>query len=431
MLKDPPLAGVDEVESGILRWRERALDFVLWVALTTSIVPLVMVFSIAPGFVPAVFRFFSLAMYLLLLAAALARRLPHAVRGWVLVAVVFSVAAMALAATGLEGAGRLLLLAAPLYGMVLLGARAGYLAAAASLALYATAAYLNAHDLLPRVPLASDRGYQVQLWILQGAMMVAILGPVVVLINRFIDLLRGALRAERVAVLRIGEADRERRRLELVLLETGERQRREVGHQLHDGPCQQLTAALLRCKVAQKSLTARGAQQEVEHIEAIAEMLDASVGEIHDLARGLSPPALSPGALPAALADMARSVGTTASIACEFAHDGAALPDSPGTASQLFRIAQEAVNNAARHGKPTRIRIELARGENSLRLTVRDDGVGLPSDADRGGMGLRIMRHRAELMGGTLAVGPADGAGTAIVCTVPVPSPGAAREERP
>jgi signal transduction histidine kinase len=180
--------------------------------------------------------------------------------------------------------------------------------------------------------------------------------------------------------------------------------------------------------VAENSLAARGSREDVAHIQAIAELLDTSAGEIHDLARGLSPPALAPGALAAALNDLAQRVRTAGPIKVEFLHDGLAQPEDPEVTSQLFRIAQEAVSNAVRHAKPERIRVELTRGDRGLRLLVRDDGVGIPPESGREGMGLRIMRYRAELMGGSLSIGPAPGGGTLVTCTLPSAAPNATRD---
>jgi signal transduction histidine kinase len=418
-LEDVPVVGNDEVELGILRWRKRALDRVLWVVLGIGIVPILVAFLVSPHSASLRLRLLSLGIYLLLVAVALARQVPHQVRGWGFVLAGFGFAGMAFAATGLHGAGRLFLVALPLHALVLLGPRSGYVAAAMSLTIYALAALLGAGGALKPDPFFRDDTFGAEFWLLQGAMLLLVLGPILVLVNRFVGLLQGALAAERAATGQIAEEARERHRLERVLLETGERERRDVGHQLHDGPCQEITAALLRCKVAENLLAARGSREEIGHIRAIAEMLDSSVGEIHDLARGLSPADLSPGALASALSDLARRVHASGGVECDFVHDGLAEPEAAGTSSQLFQIAREAVSNAIRHGKPRQIRIELARNDGTLRLVVRDDGVGLLPDAGREGMGLRIMRHRAELMGGSLSTGPAVGGGTVVTCTLP------------
>jgi signal transduction histidine kinase len=90
------------------------------------------------------------------------------------------------------------------------------------------------------------------------------------------------------------------------------------------------------------------------------------------------------------------------------------------TATHLFHIAQEATNNALRHGRATRIDIHLAAKADALVLSIRDDGVGLEQELSaHDGIGLRLMRYRASLVGGALQIGPAEKKGTVVTCTVP------------
>ena len=409
---EPPAAtGSSQLESSILRWRQRALDFVLYAGIALGTVPLLLVFLPGAEPLPLGLRLTSLAVYALVIVLALARSAPHDLRAWGLFSALLTLAAVMLAARGLEGGGRLFLVVVPLFATVLLGPRSGYIAAALSLALYtAAAALLNAGG--PWSPMAAGHADSAKLWLLQGALLVLVTAPGTFDTGSFV------------------EADSERRRLERALLETGERERRAVGHQLHDGPCQQITAALLRCKVAHNALSAGGAHAEAAHLQAISELLDASVAEIHDLARGLSPAALSPGALVAALDGLARRVRASGAVECELVHDGAARAADVELSSQLFRIAQEAVTNALRHAHARRISIELARCPEGDRLLIRDDGVGFAPDGNRDGMGLRIMRYRSELIGGSFAIGAAPGRGTLVTCTLPLPEAGARREAR-
>jgi signal transduction histidine kinase len=90
------------------------------------------------------------------------------------------------------------------------------------------------------------------------------------------------------------------------------------------------------------------------------------------------------------------------------------------TATHLYHIVQEATNNALRHGQPKRIDIYLQARLNALILTISDDGVGMPADANRQpGVGLRLMQYRANLIGGVLQISPAGEKGTLVTCTVP------------
>jgi len=94
-------------------------------------------------------------------------------------------------------------------------------------------------------------------------------------------------------------------------------------------------------------------------------------------------------------------------------HDNAA-------ATHLFRIAQEAINNAVKHGRATKIVVRLAADEQSTTLRVTDNGVGLRKPKpDHTGMGLRIMKYRSDMIGGTLAIQPAQDRGTSVACTFP------------
>lgn len=413
-------AGHGELGPDIPQWRRRALDWALWVGLGLGSVPLLVAFVVRPYTLPLGLRLFGLGLFLLVTALAVARRVAYTVRTWGFLLALLAMASVALAARGLEGSGRYFLVVLPLLATVLLGPRSGYAAAGMSLALFALMAFLYLSGFVAPMDLLKDQSLTPQLWILQGAMLVLVTGPILVLINRFVGLLQDALASERDAATRVAESNRERRYLERVVLQTGERQRRAVGHQLHDGPCQQITAALLRCKVAENSLLARGAREEAAHLEAITDLLDASVGEIHDLAQGLSPAEVSPSALAAALAGLAQHVRASAKIECDVLHDELVHSNDPAVTDQLFRIAQEAVSNALRHAKPSRILIELTRSDQTIWLRIQDDGTGIPPERREAGMGLRIMRYRAELLGGSLSVEPAAGGGTVVACALPL-----------
>jgi signal transduction histidine kinase len=91
----------------------------------------------------------------------------------------------------------------------------------------------------------------------------------------------------------------------------------------------------------------------------------------------------------------------------------------PEVAQHLYRIAQEALSNAVRHAKASRIRVVFRGTDSEFTLQVEDDGVGLPAASPAGGMGLRTMRYRAQILEGELTVAPAAGGGTRVTCRVP------------
>lgn len=410
--------GAAGIPPSLLEWRERTLRYVLWIATGIGVVALLFALN-HTAYLPLKFRLFGVGIFLLTLLLALFPSVPYPVRTWSFLLGGLALAGIMFIATGLMGGGRVFLLAVPLYGVVFLGPRAGWVTAAAALILYAGSACLRAQGWFSP-PIESPISENAGNWLLQGVFLLVVLGPVMLLLNRFVGLLGGALVAERLAAERIEAEAHERSRLERTLLETVERERRVVGHQLHDGPCQQITAALLRCKVARNALDAKRAEEGVSHLNAISELLSDSVGEIHDLARGLSPPELSPDALSEALENLARGIRRAGTVDCGFHVSGGPYRENPEVSRQILRIAQEAVNNSLRHSQAHRVDIELQCGAEELRLLVRDDGVGPGEPGEGHGMGTRIMRHRAEIMGGNLSVGHAPGGGTLVICKLPV-----------
>ncbi len=227
------------------------------------------------------------------------------------------------------------------------------------------------------------------------------------------------LSARRRARLRLEAEVKERRVLERALLDTSERERRDIGHELHDGVCQQITGALLRCRVAERLVEGREAPEKV-HLRAMAELLETSLGETHNLAQGLSPGDLEPGSLGSALEELARRTRETFDVNCESEEDGSsARIDGPAT-TQLYRIAQEAVANALKHAAPGEIRLSLGAEKSRLLLRVVNDGCSPEPGAASGGMGRRIMGYRAELISAELSLGPREGGGAILTCSLPL-----------
>src|SRR5262249_41072155 len=156
----------------------------------------------------------------------------------------------------------------------------------------------------------------------------------------------------------------------------------------------------------------------------LAGKLAQGLGRVHEQVRGLCREMiqieLGAEGLQVALEELAERTGEQSGVACCFdCPEPLAVPDRV-TARHLYRIAQEAVGNALRHGRPRHICLALRAGPDALRLSVRDDGVGIPPrDEPYEGMGIPTMRYRASMTGGTLQIGPAEGGGTLVTCTVP------------
>lgn len=194
-------------------------------------------------------------------------------------------------------------------------------------------------------------------------------------------------------------------------------ERRVIGQELHDGVGQELTGLGLMA-----AALSRGAGRDPAADRRLAAKIAAGVTRVHHqvsvLARRLLPPAVAADGLPAALHELAARVRDLAGVRCEVAAAGAVRVADPATATHLLRIAQEAVGNALRHGRPGRIEIALRQDPGGLTLSVCDDGVGPAGAAAAGGLGLRLMRSRADRLGGTLAVRRAAGGGTVVTCVI-------------
>jgi two-component system CheB/CheR fusion protein len=211
----------------------------------------------------------------------------------------------------------------------------------------------------------------------------------------------------------------ERKRLERELLEVGRREQERIGQDLHDGLGQQLTAIEFLCRVLEQRLEERS-PEEAPRAAHIAEHVRKSIAYTRQLARGLAPVELGAGGLPASLEELAGHVSATFGVACVLEAQSMATVDDPALATHLFRIAQEAVTNAIRHGKARRVSIALDAGPEAIELRVRDDGSGYhPGSGTGRGLGVPIMGHRATMVGGTVSIRNTEGGGTVVICRVP------------
>ena len=148
-------------------------------------------------------------------------------------------------------------------------------------------------------------------------------------------------------------------------------------------------------------------------------VLDEAIGQTRSLARGLHPVKPEPNGLMSALQELASRTRALFNIGCRFICRQPVLLEDSTTATHLYRIAQEAVTNAIKHGKPGLIQISLTQTPGRINLAVKDNGVGLPATPRKHrGMGLRIMQYRAGTIGGSLAIQKDAGGGTTVVCSV-------------
>jgi PAS domain S-box-containing protein len=213
-----------------------------------------------------------------------------------------------------------------------------------------------------------------------------------------------------------------RKRMEREILEISEREQRRIGHDLHDGLCQHLAGIELMSQVLEQKLSVRskdGARRAGE----IAGNVRAAISQTRSLARGLSPVTLESEGLMSALQELALNTEMVFGVACRFDCDAPVLVPDFAVATHLFRLAQEAVSNAIKHGRAKKISIQLRGDHAGLTLKVSDNGAGFPAKLPQtGGMGLRIMQSRVGMIGGTLAIERNGAGGASVICSAPRPA---------
>jgi two-component system sensor kinase FixL len=211
----------------------------------------------------------------------------------------------------------------------------------------------------------------------------------------------------------------ERKRLEKEILEISEREQRRIGQDLHDGLCQHLAGIELMSQVLEQKL-ARHSKAAAARVSDIAKNVREAIGHTRLLARGLSPVTLESEGLMSALQELALSTEKIFGIVCKFDCDPPVLVSDFPAATHLFRLAQEAVSNAIKHGHAKRILIRLKAEHGRMILSVIDNGSGFPAQIQKSkGMGLRIMQSRAGMIGGTLTFERNAGGGASVTITAP------------
>ena len=190
-------------------------------------------------------------------------------------------------------------------------------------------------------------------------------------------------------------------------LKTIEREKERLSHELHDGLGQHLTGIAFLAKALANRLEARNAP-ETDDAQQIAALTNQAISNTRALARGLRPVGPEDNAFAFALSVLTRDVSTIYGIDCSFNADGTIPVGSRMAAHHLYRIAQEAVHNAVKHGSGRGILVDLREDENTIVLTISNRGklapaVGLGNDTS-GGIGIASMRNRATLLGANLEI---------------------------
>jgi PAS domain S-box-containing protein len=211
----------------------------------------------------------------------------------------------------------------------------------------------------------------------------------------------------------------ERKHLEKEILEISEREQRRIGQDLHDGLCQHLAGIELMSQVLEQKLVRRSKDAATRAGEIAKNVRDA-IGHTRLLARGLSPVTLESEGLMSALQELALNTEKIFHVACRFDCDPPVLVSDFAAATHLFRLAQEAVSNAIKHGRAKQILIRLKEERGRMILSIIDNGMGFPAQIPKSkGMGLHIMQSRAGMIGGTLVFGRNAGGGASVTVTAP------------
>ena len=214
----------------------------------------------------------------------------------------------------------------------------------------------------------------------------------------------------------------ERKGLEEAILEISAREQRRIAQDLHDGLGQHLTGIAFMSKVLQEKLSDRSLPEAVEAAK-IVQMVNQAIDNTRQLARGLHPVAAEPQGLMSALKKWANEVEDLFHITCIFRCDTPLYIHDGNLATHLYRIAQEAVNNAIRHGKSKTIVLGLSGKNGTGALTIQDDGDGFPAKpSSQPGVGLSIMNYRADMVGGSLKVQANESHGVTVTCMFPIRS---------
>jgi PAS domain S-box-containing protein len=211
-----------------------------------------------------------------------------------------------------------------------------------------------------------------------------------------------------------------RKALEREIIEVSTAEQERIGREIHDGIGQQLSALTMLASSIEGKLSAAERPEEAEEVKVLIGHLQDALAQARALARGLAPVEIDPEGLAAGLSELTAHVRKSSGVDCRLQTDRTVRVPSENVAIHLYRIAQEALHNALRHGEPHKIRMRLVQQGEDLILSVYDDGIGIgPLEKRQGGMGLPIMRYRAGILGGQLTIETPGKGGTLVTCRCP------------
>jgi signal transduction histidine kinase len=218
-----------------------------------------------------------------------------------------------------------------------------------------------------------------------------------------------------VRIVGIAEDITERRRLEREILEVTDREQARIGQDLHDSLCQKLVSLAFDNDSLEQKLAAR-AVPESDSARQMGALLDDVITEARALSRGLFPVQLEKDGLALALKQLAANVSLRFPVVCRLECEQSIDIRDNAVATHLYRIAQEAVNNAVKHSQAEVILIQLTETGGRVELKVIDDGVGIEHPTKSSGMGMHTMEYRARTIGGNFNISRGPERGTVVTC---------------
>jgi signal transduction histidine kinase len=212
----------------------------------------------------------------------------------------------------------------------------------------------------------------------------------------------------------------QRKRAEREFFQLLQKQREQIAYDLHDDLAQVLTAIAMKTKCLESELKA-SFSPHAESAAAIVKLMNSAVGQTRTIARGLCPIDSQSAELVSAVRRLAEDTSKSFGVKCHITSTHSNLPYSRDAAVHIYRIAQQAIDNAIRHGNAKCIEIKLEHTDQQFRMCVWDDGSGFDESADKPhGLGLRTMAFRADVFNGTFEISSKPGEGTCVIVTADV-----------
>lgn len=407
------------VEVAAAEWRHKAVTIFSSASAVAYLPPVALMVAgqSPPNGWPA--RVIVVGGYLCFAFCALRHRTDLRTRTWVLLAGGYVTALIHLITIAQSPFGLALPAMLPILAIVFLGARAGWAATGVSMGVLLIGPLLQRVPGLVEMLTLEPAREPTPLYVIldQGLSLIGLLVGQMILLDRFHDFLMQSLTHLAEESGKLARAMVERKELERELIRVADEERRRLGQEIHDGVCQQLTGVLLGMGALSRQLGRKGAIA-TEDLSGLSSLVEESIDEARGVARGLCPLNKDAAALATALRVLARRTADASGIPVRFEARGNVGIEDSTIANHLYRIAQEALNNAVRHAHPSQVTLVLHGDDHQQRLDIEDDGDGLPSEISKEGMGLRTMAHRASLLEGEFAVTRMHPKGTRVSCRV-------------